>query len=101
MKKYRRFTAEQSKVVQTYINLFSHNILQGCELCSIELQRDPEDIRQHWYRKLRKEEKIFTTGNPTSAYFNTKNVQRRKPRPEYKVSGNTVNLMCGTVIFKK
>lgn len=94
------FTPEQDIIIKNYVNLFSHNLNLGFELCSLELKCELEQVKKRWYSKLRKEGSIFITGNPTSAHKNTKNVWRKKPRPEYKISKSKINLMKGVINFK-
>ena len=101
MKKKFFFTPEQDIVIKNYVNLFSHNLNLGFELCSLELKCKLEQVQQRWYFKLRSEESVFVTGTPSSSYRNTKNVLRKKPRPEYKLNKHNLNLMAGTINFKK
>lgn len=100
MNKSKLFTPEQDIVIKNYVNLFSHNLQLGFELCSLELKRDIKQIQCRWYGQLRSQESIFVTGNPTSSYKNTKNVLRKRPRPEYKINRSKINLMKGIVNFK-
>ena len=96
-----KFTLEQDNIVKNYVTLFSHNLDLGFELCSLELKCKKEIVENRWYKVLRKKESLFITGNPASSYRNTKIVLRAHPRPEYKVNSKSVNLMSGTVSFKK
>ena len=100
MKNYYKCTPEQDKVILTYITMFPHNLDKGFELASIELAIDHSIIRDRWYGTLRKKDSVFMTGNPTIAYRNTKNVWRKKPRPEYIVK-DTVKTLSGTITLKR
>lgn len=101
MKRNFRFTSEQDNMIKNYVTLFSHNLNLGFELCSLELKCKKEEVKDRWYDVLRKGEALFITGNPISSYKNTKNVLRTCPKPEYKVNRKSINLMSGTVSFKK
>lgn len=69
-----RWTNDEEQVVIAKVRQHPNNLKQAFREASIELDRSPTSITQHWYRNIRHNEIVFMTVGSKTINRNTKNV---------------------------
>lgn len=68
-----RWTNDEEQVVIAKVRQHPNNLKEAFREASIELDRSPGSITQHWYRNIRHNEIVFMTVGPKTKNINTKN----------------------------
>lgn len=92
------FLDREDIIIQSLVKSHNKNINYAFDLASGFMKKTPKQIKKRWYYVLRYRDPLFVTASGESSHYNTKNVWRKKPRPDMRVSSTQSKRIIGRKI---